>query len=123
MFRAEDFHGVAIDCDEVANQANEIHGERCPQHSESQAKRMAVQFKDAYEKVKARVEDLESRLHTCHDKCDKAGCINTRLREALVFAEMTISHALALGYVGEGSTEGMFKDAGEKCQAALEKCK
>ena len=28
-----------------------------------------------------RLERAEGALHTCHEKCDKAGCVNVRLRE------------------------------------------
>ncbi len=43
---------------------------------------------------------------------------NAKLREALEFSVMAIEHAIHLGYVGEGSTLGMFKDALEKAAKA-----
>ena len=44
---------------------------------------------------------------------------NARLREACDFAHTTLEHALHLGYLGEGSTMGMAKDAIEKIDKAL----
>lgn len=44
---------------------------------------------------------------------------NERFRDGLEFCEMTIGHAIELGYVGEGSTLGMFNDALEKCKAII----
>jgi hypothetical protein len=37
-----------------------------------------------------------------------------RCEDVLDFVEMTLEHALALGYLGEGSTNGMAKEALEK---------
>jgi hypothetical protein len=44
----------------------------------------------------------------------------TRLEEAGRFALMTLEHAQALGYLGEGSTMGMANDAIGKLTAALD---
>lgn len=41
------------------------------------------------------------------------------LAEAADFAHMAIGHAIELGYVGEGSTLGMFNDALAKLDRAL----
>lgn len=48
-------------------------------------------------KQKMRIDWLEGHLHTCHDKCQKAGCVATRertysaqLRDALIFAQEVI---------------------------------
>ncbi len=74
MFRAEDFapmHGKLSGWfQQAAELANDIHAERCPQHSESQAKRMAVQFKDAYEKVKAERDGLRDLLESAAESFD-----------------------------------------------------
>lgn len=41
-------------------------------------------------------------------------------RESLEFSNMMIEHAIALGYLGEGSTLGMAKDALTKNNEALQ---
>lgn len=43
-----------------------------------------------------------------------------KLVEALGLAETAMSHALALGYVGEGSTNGMFKQSIKEANDALQ---
>jgi hypothetical protein len=48
--------------------------------------------------------------------------ISARLRKAqaaLEFAHMTIEHALALDYLGEGSTKGMAMDAASRLDQAI----
>lgn len=40
-------------------------------------------------------------------------------KSSLAFAETAIDHALALGYVGEGSTKGLFKQALKDARTAL----
>ena len=42
-----------------------------------------------------------------------------RLREALSECELSMNHALELGYCGEGSTRGMIEDALKKARKAL----
>lgn len=49
-------------------------------------------LREEIERLKTENEELKDRVHTCHDKCTKAGCVNRRLkaqnqkyREALEF--------------------------------------
>lgn len=42
-----------------------------------------------------------------------------RYEEALEFSKMTLEHAIALDYLGEGSTRGMANDAISMIESAL----
>ena len=54
--------------------------------------------------------------------CTEITALNSRiekLREALEFSLMTLEHAIALDYLGEGSTKGMAEDAISIARQAL----
>lgn len=78
---------------------------------------------------KARADKLQEQLNwsvaiqnAALERQDALALENAKLRkvaEAAQFAECTISHALHLGYLGEGSTNGMAMDAQERLEKAL----
>jgi hypothetical protein len=74
-------------------------------------------------KNRERTISMSSDHKPCpHCLCGKASTWQyqkKQLQEALVFAEMTINHAVELGYVGEGSTRAMCLDALAKAKGAL----
>lgn len=62
---------------------------------------------------------LQSQLLKAEAKLKASEERAGRLVSAAEFALMTIEHALALGYLGEGSTNGMAKEAVVKLETAL----
>lgn len=68
---------------------------------------------DAWTTIQTReLADLRTQLATQSQEI-------ARLREAADFARMTLNHAMALDYLGEGSTRGMAVDAVAKLDAVL----
>lgn len=126
LFTASDFEITLKkeDCARAASQANAkaapVFAELERLKAESQHRyewAMAVQNKWGVEKEKR--QDLEDQNEKLQQASSRLQGAYNRLKEACEFSDMTIRHALELGYCGEGSTKGMCEEAVERNTEAL----